>query len=222
MVIYRKGESGPSDSIEASFCICTLPLTILKTIPSDFAPRVKSAIEKVTYDSAYKVAWESRRFWEQDGDEIYGGISFLTTGPIGMVWYPSAKLMSRRGVLISGYGMENHDGFGQLPTYEAMLAASRVAVEKLHPGKSKELQKPIYMTWGRVPYSLGSWVNRGPDYPPSDEAACFNGSYRDSSFPMIGSTLPGTTAAILLAGRKGAALSAQQTITMIVGRLNQS
>src|ERR1700685_3779801 len=42
-VIYRKGESGPSDSIEASFCICTLPLTILKTIPSDFAPRVKSA-----------------------------------------------------------------------------------------------------------------------------------------------------------------------------------
>ena len=55
-----------------------MPLTILKTIPNDFAPRVKSAIEQVVYDSAYKIAWESRRFWEQDGDEIYGGISFLT------------------------------------------------------------------------------------------------------------------------------------------------
>ena len=221
-VIYRKGESGPSDSIEASFCICTLPLTILKTIPSDFAPRVKSAIEKVTYDSAYKVAWESRRFWEQDGDEIYGGISFLTTGPIGMVWYPSAKLMSKRGVLISGYGMENHDGFGQLPTYEAKLAASRVAVEKLHPGKSKELQKPIYMTWGRVPYSLGSWVNRGPDYPPSDEAAYFNGSYRELIVPDDRIYFTGDHCSHIIGWQEGAALSAQRTITMIVGRLNQS
>jgi monoamine oxidase len=50
-------------------------------VPNDFAPRVKSAIQQVTYDSAYKIAWESRRFWEQDGDEIYGGLSFLTTGP---------------------------------------------------------------------------------------------------------------------------------------------
>ncbi len=84
-----------------------MPLSILKTIPNDFAPRVKSAIEQVIYDSAYKVAWESRRFWEQDGDEIYGGISFLTSNVINLVWYPSAKLMSKRGVLISGYAMEN-------------------------------------------------------------------------------------------------------------------
>src|ERR1700689_4059226 len=97
-VLYRKGESGPIAAIEASFCICTLPLTVLRTIPNDFAPRVKSAIEPVVYDSAYKVAWESRRFWEQEGDEIYGGISFLTSGPIPQVWYPSAKLMSKRGV----------------------------------------------------------------------------------------------------------------------------
>ena len=58
---------------------------------------------QATYDSAYKVAWESRRFWEQDGDEIYGGISWLTTGTIPLVWYPSAKLMSQRGVVVAGY-----------------------------------------------------------------------------------------------------------------------
>ena len=176
---------------------------------------MKSAIEKVTYDSACKVAWESRRFWEQDGDEIYGGISFLTTGPIGMAWYPSAKLMSKRGVLISGYGMENHDGFGQLPTYEAKL-------QKLHPGKSKELQKPIYMTWGRVPYSLGSWVSRGPDYPPSDEAAYFNGSYRELIVPDDRIYFTGDHCSHIIGWQEGAALSAQRTITMIVGRLNQT
>jgi monoamine oxidase len=71
-ILYREGESGPIRSMEASCCICALPLSILKTLPNDFAPRVKSAIDQVTYDSAYKVAWESRRFWEQDGDQIYG------------------------------------------------------------------------------------------------------------------------------------------------------
>ncbi len=174
-VLYRKGESGPVESVEAAYCICAMPLTILKTIPNDFAPRVKSAIEQVVYDSAYKIAWESRRFWEQDGDEIYGGISFLTTGPISLVWYPSAKLMSKRGVLISGYAVENWTEFGKLPSHEAKIAASRAAVEKLHPGKSKELEKPIYMSWGKVPYSLGSWVSRGPDYPASADDPYFQG-----------------------------------------------
>src|SRR5580698_4574786 len=178
-VSYRHGESGRVRSIEAPYCVCALPLTILRTLPNDFSPRVKLAIEQVTYDSAYKVAWESRRFWEQDGDNIYGGISFLTSGPIPQVWYPSAKLMSKRGVLISGYAMENWGDFGKLPSNEAKLAASRAAVEKLHPGKSKELEKPMYMCWGKVPYSLGSWVSRGPDYPPAGEADYYDGPYRE-------------------------------------------
>src|SRR5208283_4345890 len=140
-----------------------------------FAPGVKAAIEKITYDSAYKVAWESRRFWEQDGDEIYGGISSLTTGLVRTIWYPSAKLMSKRGVLVAGYGVENWEDFGKLSSHEAKLAASKDAVEKLHPGKSKELEKPMYMCWGKVPYNLGSWVNRGPDYPATREADYYSG-----------------------------------------------
>ena len=155
--MYRDGQAGPTRSVEAAYCICALPLPILRTIPNDFAPQVKSAVEQVNYDSAYKVAWESRRFWEQE-DGIYGGISFLASGPIPQVWYPSAKLLSKRGVLISGYAMENWDDFGKLPSYEAKIAASRAAVEKLHPGRGKELQKPVYICWGKVPYNLGSWT----------------------------------------------------------------
>ena len=79
---YRTAKANPAPirSIEAPYCICALPLSIIRTIPNDFAPRVKSALEQVTYDSAYKIAWESRRFWEQDGDEIYGGIPGLPPG----------------------------------------------------------------------------------------------------------------------------------------------
>ena len=221
-VSYRKGESGPIESIEASYCICALPLTILKTIPNDFAPRVKSAIEQVTYDSAYKIAWESRRFWEQDGDEIYGGISFLTSGLINMVWYPSAKMMSKRGVLVSGYAVENWIDFGKLPTSEAKIAASRAAVEKLHPGKSQELEKPIYMSWGKVPYNLGSWVSRGRDFPFSDDAPYFKEAYREFIVPDDRIYFAGDHCSHIIGWQEGAALAAQRTITMIASRVNQS
>jgi monoamine oxidase len=221
-VLYRKGESGPVHALEAAYCICAMPLSILKTIPNDFAPRVKSAIENAPYDSAYKVAWESRRFWEQDGDEIYGGISFLTSGLINMVWYPSARLMSKRGVLISGYAMENWSDFGKLPTLEAKLAASRAAVEKLHPGKGKELEKPIYMSWGRVPYSLGSWVSRGSDYPASDDAPYYKGPYRELIVPDDRIYFAGDHCSHIIGWQEGAALAAQRAITMIASRVSQS
>jgi monoamine oxidase len=221
-VSYHDGESGSVRSIEAAYCICTLPLTILKTLPNDFSSGVKLAIEQVAYDSAYKVAWESRRFWEQDGDNVYGGISFLATGPIPQVWYPSARLMSKRGVLISGYAMENWDAFGKLPSHEAKLAASRAAVEKLHPGKSKELEKPMYMCWGKVPYSLGSWVSRGPDYPPADESAYYDGPYRELIVPDDRIYFAGDHCSHIIGWQEGAVLAAQRAITMIVSRVNQA
>ena len=219
-VSYREGESGPVRSIEAPYCICALPLSILRTIPNDFAPRVKSALEQVIYDSAYKIAWESRRFWEQDGDEIYGGISWLTTGPISAVWYPSAKMMSKRGVLIAGYSVENWTDFGKLPSSEAKIAASRAAVEKLHPGKAKELEKPMYMSWGKVPYNLGSWVSRGPNFN-SDETY-FKGPYREFIVPDDRIYFAGDHCSHLIGWQEGAALAAQRAILMVVSRVNQS
>jgi monoamine oxidase len=183
---------------------------------------VKSAIQQVTYDSAYKVAWESRRFWEQDGDEIYGGLSFLTSGPINVVWYPSAKLMAPRGIVISGYFMENWDDFGKLPSFEAKLAASRAAIEKLHSGKGKELEKPIYISWGKVPYNLGSWVSRGPGYPPADESSYYDGPYRELIVPDDRIYFAGDHCSHLIGWQEGAALSAQRAITMIVSRVKQS
>ncbi len=175
----------------------------------------------MNYDSAYKVAWESRRFWEQD-DGIFGGISFLASGPIPQVWYPSANLMSKRGVLISGYAMENWDAFGKLPSYEAKIAASRAAVEKLHPGRGQELENPVYMCWGKVPYNLGSWVSRGPDYPPTDEDAYYTGPYREFIVPDDRIYFAGDHCSHLIGWQEGAALAAQRVVTMIASRVNQA
>jgi monoamine oxidase len=153
---FRDRKNGTAGSIEADFCICAMPLSILKTLDTDFSSDFQQAIRGANYDSAYKIAWESRRFWEQDYN-IYGGISFPKQ-TVSVIWYPSAKLFSDTGVIVAGYGVENRSEIGKLDL-AGKLDASRHAIECLHPGHSKELTKPVYVSWGHVPYNLGSWVS---------------------------------------------------------------
>ncbi len=160
---YR--QNGADKSIEAEYCICALPLTQLKKIPNDLSAPYKKVVEECTYAHAYKVAWESRRFWEQDYN-IYGGLEFVTTG-CSPIWFPSAGILSPRGVLVSGYTDERASPFGKL-SMQAKLDESRKSIERLHPGHGKELEKPLYVGWGYVAYNEGSWIQ---SYAPGEERA---------------------------------------------------
>jgi monoamine oxidase len=152
-VCYR--QNGATKTIEADYCVCTMPLTLLRSTPNDFSVAYKKVIDECTYSSAYKIAWESRRFWEQDYN-IYGGLEFVTTG-CSPIWFPSAGLFSDRGVLVSGYTDESNSPFGKL-TIQEKLAESRKSIERLHPGHGKELEKPMYVSWGKIQYNEGSWI----------------------------------------------------------------
>jgi len=154
-VTYDDG-SGSPQTVVADYCICAMPLTIVRTINADFSPAIRAILDKVTYDHAYKVAWESPRFWEKESN-IYGGISYLQQ-TVELVWYPSARLFSQNGVIIGGYSIENGTPFGKLPNMQAKLDASRRSIELLHPGHGKDLTKPIYVGWGQIPFNLGSWI----------------------------------------------------------------
>jgi monoamine oxidase len=156
-VTYLDRKSMKNETIQADYCICAMPLSVLKNVDTDFAPDIRTIIENCSYDSGYKIAWESRRFWEQDYS-IYGGLSYLQQ-MIPVVWYPSANLFSQTGIIVGGYAIENGEAIGKLPNVEAKLNASRQAIELLHPGHSKELTKPIYVNWGEIPYNLGSWIS---------------------------------------------------------------
>jgi monoamine oxidase len=153
---YKDTKSGKTETVTGDYCICAMPLTVLAKTKNNFSPEVKAAIAESKYDSAYKVAWEGPRFWETDYN-IYGGLSYLQQ-TVGIVWYPSWGLFSPRGVVVSGYGVENGTPFGALST-PAKLDASRKAVELLHPGCGEKLEKPVYISWGQIPYNLGSWIS---------------------------------------------------------------
>ena len=179
-VTYSDG-SGASQTIEADYCICAMPLTIARTLDADFSAPIRAILDTVQYDSAYKIAWEAPRFWEKEAN-IFGGISYLQQ-PIDLVWYPSARFFSEKGVVIGGYSTEYGPAagalpdilgkserlyrqptiegyaFGHLPSMQAKLDASRRSIELLHPGHGQDLAKPVYVSWGKIPHNLGSWIS---------------------------------------------------------------
>jgi monoamine oxidase len=218
---YTEEKSGATRTVEADYCICALPISILKTIPNDLSPRVKQAIADVGYDSAYKVAWETRRFWEQDYN-LYGGLSFVVKGPVNLLWYPSWKLFSDTGVLVAGYGVENHSEFGKLPSVAAKFDASRAAVEKLHPGHGKELKNPMYVNWGEIPFNLGSWVGRAPSYVAGRSTEYYEGPYKEFIQPDDRIYFSGDHCSHIIGWQEGAALASHRAINMISQRVQMA
>ncbi len=220
-VAYVDAKAGVTKKIEGDYCVCALPISILKTIPNDFSPRVQQAIAEVGYDSAYKVAWESRRFWEQNYN-LYGGLSFVVKGPVNLAWYPSGKLFSDTGVVVSGYGVENHSEFGKLPNVAAKLDASRAAIEKLHPGHGKELKNPMYVNWGEIPYNLGSWVGRAPSYVAGRSMEYYEGPYKEFIQPDDRIYFSGDHCSHIIGWQEGAALASHRAIDMISQRVQMA
>jgi hypothetical protein len=143
---------------------------------------------------------------------IYGGISWLSSGPISLVCYPSGKLFSETGVVVSGYAQERGSEFGALPTTESQIAASRAAIELLHPGHGKELLNPIYVNWGKMPWNLGGWIGRN----------YYEGPYKESIEPDGRIHFAGDHVSHISAWQEGAVLSAHRAIQMICDRVRES
>jgi len=205
-------QTGKPKSIEADFCLCGLPLMILKKTPNDFSAPYRTVIEQCSYAGAYKIAWESRRFWEQDYN-IYGGLEFLKTG-CSPIWFPSAGLFSPRGVVVSGYGFVSPPAFDRL-SLDEKLVESRRSIERLHPGHGKELEKPIYVGWGRVPYNEGSWIE---SYGPGEDAAPgqpLGTGYETLTVPDGPIYFMGDHVSHVLGWQEGAALSALRAVQMV-------
>jgi monoamine oxidase len=200
-VTYTQG--GAEKNLEAKFCVITLPFEILKKMDNDLSPAFKSVVMGSTPAGSYKIAWEGRRFWEQDYN-IYGGLSWLAQGP-SPIWYPSANLQAETGVLVSGYKEEQNTPFWSL-TMEQKFAESRGSIEKLHPGHGKELGKPIYCGWRKIKWNeaswLGTWGGGRAGYNVIIEA--------DGPYYMAGDGVSNINAWM-----EGAALSAKRVVQMI-------
>jgi monoamine oxidase len=204
-VSYQHG--GATKQVVAAYCVTALPFSMLKKIPNDLSAPFKRVSDESTMGAAYKLAWESRRFWEQDYN-IYGGLSYLMQGP-SPVWYPSSRLMHPTGVVVSGYDDERRSGFYDL-TLAQKYEASRGSIEKIHPGHGKELKNPVFCGWSRVPWNEGSWINQYGGGPSGYDVII------QADGPIY---FAGDTASHIVGWQEGAALSARRAVGMIAERV---
>jgi len=142
-------------TVQADWCVCTIPLSILDQIPMNVGQAMSAAIAAVPYAAAVKVGLQfKRRFWEQD-EQIYGGITY-TDLPIANIGYPCTGFFSGgKGVLLGGYiwGLDATE-------FTAMSPDERVskAVEyggRIHPQYAREFDNGVAVAWHRSPFTMG-------------------------------------------------------------------
>ncbi|WP_028970065.1 flavin monoamine oxidase family protein [Sphingomonas sp. URHD0057] len=156
-------EHGPRQLMtEADHCVCTLPAHLLERIPSDFSPAKKAALKNIRYLASVKAAFESPRFWEDEG--IYGGLAWTDRANENLI-YPPHDFGAPKGVLVAAYvsGWTNQDNPQKFAAFSdaERLRVCRESVEALHPGRSKLLENGVSVGWGLVPYSEGAGAQWG-------------------------------------------------------------
>ncbi len=149
---------GSTREVFGDFCICTIPLSVLRDIPADFTPAMSDAIRQVPYMEVGKIGLQfKRRFWEED-DRIYGGISW-TSQNITQLFYPNYGYLGQKGGVMIGYYHFGEDAaqVGKLTPSEREEHALSQG-EKIHPQYRAELQSSFSVAWHRIPYNLGGWA----------------------------------------------------------------
>ena len=120
--LARRSTGGAERAIEAPLVVVTIPFPVLRDIPADFSPDIRAAIEAVDYVPAVKVAFQAeRRFWELDDGDLRRHL--LDHRDITQVWYPTAGIHQRKGILVGAYIWSEDIG----EKFTAMLARSALA-----------------------------------------------------------------------------------------------
>jgi monoamine oxidase len=186
--------------LEADYCVCTIPATVLQSIANDFSSAHRAAVNGFVYASAGKLAFQSRRFWEQDHN-IYGGISW-TTSDITQVWYPNHAFGKPTGILVGAYpfgGVAGNTFAAQTP--QARINGSISQGSSLHPEYALEVDRGISVAWAKVPFQLGAWGASDPGVLLTPDGNIF---------------FAGEHLSILQSWQEGAILSAYRAIDGVV------
>jgi monoamine oxidase len=159
---------GAERAVAADYCICTIPLPVLRTIPADFTPRFAASIQRVAYADSAKIGLAfKRRFWEED-DAIMSGIS-RTDETITQIWYPSYNYLGASGGVLTGAYAFGADAttIGKLAPPDREALALRQGA-KIHPQYPTEFRSSFSVAWQNVPYNRGAWVQWSPETRKND------------------------------------------------------
>lgn len=150
--------TGATSMISADFCLCTIPLSVLRRVDSSFSDKFKTAMQAVTYASVGKIGLQmKRRFWEEDHG-IYGGHVITDHKGINLISLPSSNWQGKKGTLLGYYNFDAVAAEISALSLQERAEHALTAGEKIFPGQYRaSFESAFSVAWHRVKYNLGGW-----------------------------------------------------------------
>jgi monoamine oxidase len=166
-------KSGQKTTVTGDFCICTIPLSVVRGLEIDFSPAFKAAIAQAAYVPVGKIGLQmKRRFWELD-DHIYGGHIATNFDLINQITLPSDGWQKSKGVVLGGYLHQAAAAEMSAMSLEERVETALAAGEKIFPGRYRaNFETGFSWFWHRAQYSLGGWAE-------------WSGEARRDAYPLL-------------------------------------
>jgi monoamine oxidase len=161
---YVDTKTGARASVKGDYCLCAIPLSVLRGIDINFSPEVTAAMARVSYSTVGKIGLQmKRRFWELD-DHIYGGHVFTNFEDIFQFSFPSGGWQSEKGVVLGAYVFQGTAAQMSAMSLAERLDAALAAGEKVFPGRYRSsFETGFSWFWHRAQYNLGGWAEWSDD-----------------------------------------------------------
>jgi monoamine oxidase len=157
-VAYTDASTGQKGSMTADYCVCTIPLSVLRTIDVDCSPKFKEAIGGVSYALVGKMGIQMKsRFWE-DNHQMYGGHIYVDDPMISTISVPSTGWLGQKGVVLGFYP---HGAAAAKVSAMSLADRTKYALaagQKVFPEYAASAESTFSMMWHRVPFNMGGWA----------------------------------------------------------------
>jgi len=158
-----RDEAGHASVITADYCICTIPLSVLRNIDMQVSAPFKEAMADVAYAPVNKIGLQmKRRFWEED-HFIYGGHVYMDNPAINSISLPSTGWQGQKGVLLGYYAFGSEAArISALPPKER-AAFAVAAGQKVFPQYEESFETAFSFSWHLAEHNLGGWAEWSPE-----------------------------------------------------------
>ncbi|WP_275288427.1 flavin monoamine oxidase family protein [Halomonas elongata] len=159
MIDYVDGGSGETHQIQGDYCICTIPVSVLKNIDADFGDEFVAAMNSLSYEPTCKLGLQMKtRFWEVE-DHIYGGHSLTHNSETGNISYPSTGWQAQKGIVQGVYNFGSKAAQFSAMDRNARIDKALGVGEQLHAGYRRDFENGFNTAWHLEPDSLGGWAH---------------------------------------------------------------
>ena len=132
---------------------------LLWRIENNFPQDARDALADAYTRPAVRFAYQANeRFWQNDANQIYGGMSFLDN-PLAEVWYPSSGFHMQKGGFMGGFYLRDEATRVGKHSLEERIAEARRYGARIHPEILDDSVVPgdlaLSLAWQHVPGQEG-------------------------------------------------------------------